>query len=122
MTSKPVKFSVKLTDNSGAWFNHQTSRMNKALGIMANTIVKQSQMVVPQKDKTLRDSVIVRQSPAKATVIYPGPYAGYQERGERRDGSYKVKHYSTSGTGKNYLQKSGNAIVERGIRWFLSHS
>lgn len=122
MAHEPVKFSVKLTDSSGAWFNHQLSRMNKALGVMGATILKDSQMVVPRKSGRLRNSGKVVAKPQEVAVVYPGPYAGYQERGERYDGSRKVRHYTTPGTGKNYLKKTGDAVVERGIRWFLSHS
>lgn len=122
MAGKPVKFSVKLTDSSGAWFNHQLSRMSKALDIMGNTILKDSQMIVPRKSGHLRDSAKVVSRPQQVAVVYSGPYGGYQERGERENGTHKVKKYTTPGTGKNYLKKTGDAVVERGIRWFLSHS
>lgn len=122
MPAKPVKFSVKLTDSSGKWFNHQVSRMNAALNIMGATILKDSQIKVPRKSGSLRDSARVISGNKQVAVIYPGPYAGYQERGERADGTNKVHHYTTAGTGKNYLKSTGDAVVERGIRWFLSHS
>lgn len=32
-------------------------------------------------------------------IIYLQPYAGYQYYGQRRDGTHKVKNYSTPGTG-----------------------
>lgn len=122
MAGKLVKFNVKLTDSSGAWFNHQLSRMNKALGIMGNTILKDSQMIVPRKSGRLRNSATVVSRPQRVAIIYSGPYGAYQERGEREDGTHKVKKYTSQGTGKNYLQRTGDAVVERGIRWFLSHS
>lgn len=122
MAGKPVKFNVKLTDSSGAWFNHQLSRMNKALAIMGNTILKDSQMVAPRENNYMVNSAEVRSQPQSVAVVYTKPYSAYQERGERDDGTRKVRHYTSPGTGKNFLEKTGNAVVERGIRWFLSHS
>lgn len=122
MAGKPIVFSVKLTDSSGAWFNHQASRINKALNAMATTILKESQMVVPRRDNRLVNSARVIPGNKQVAVVYTKPYAAYQERGERADGSRKVRKYTSPGTGKHYLEKTGNRVVERGIRWFLSHS
>lgn len=122
MAGEPVKFQVTLTDNSGTWFNHQISRMDKALKIMGNTILKDSQMVAPRKNNYLVNSAKVVPGNKQVAVVYTKPYAAYQERGERADGTHKVRHYTSPGTGKNYLKKTGDAVVERGIRWFLSHS
>lgn len=120
--SKPVKFKVTLTDSSGKWFNNQISLIDRALEAMGNTILKNSQMVVPRKNNYLVNSAKLVKGNQKVAVVYEKPYAAYQERGERYDGTHKVKRYTTPNTGKNYLEKTGHAVVERGIRWFLSHS
>lgn len=122
MASKPVQFQVTLTDSSGRWFNGQISKMNAALNIMGAAILKDSQIKVPRKSGNLRDSARVISGNKQVAIVYPGPYGGYQERGERRDGSHKVRHYTSAGTGKNYLKSTGDAVVERGLRWFLSRS
>lgn len=122
MAGEPVKFKVTLTDDSGAWFNHQQSRINKALDIMGSTILKDSQMVVPRENNHLVNSARIVKKPNSVAVVYAKPYAGYQERGERYDGTHKVRHYTSPDTGKHYLKNTGDAVVERGIRWFLSRS
>lgn len=122
MTKEPVKFSVTITDKSGQWFNGQIGKMNSALGIMANTILKESQAKVPRKSGSLAKNARVVIGSKKAAVIYPAPYGGYQERGQRYDGTHKVRNYTTPGTGKHYLEDTGKKVTERGIRWFLSHS
>lgn len=37
-------------------------------------------------------------------------YAGYQERGEMKDGTKKVRRYTTPGTGKNYMKDSAQDV------------
>lgn len=125
MAHEPVKFEVILHDDSGAWFNHEVSRMDNAVKMMATTILKESQHLVPYKEGALRKSGRVESNHKQAKVIYGGadvPYAGYQERGKRWDGSHVVKRYTTPGTGAHFLETTGKNVVERGIRWFLSRS
>ena len=40
------------------------------------------------------------------TIIWKVPYASYQERGSRADGSYVVKNYTTPGTGKDFAKNA----------------
>lgn len=40
------------------------------------------------------------------TIIWKVPYASYQERGERSDGTHKVKNYTTPGTGKDFAKNA----------------
>lgn len=40
-------------------------------------------------------------------------YAGYQERGEMKDGSKKVRRYTTAGTGKYYMRDSADAVARK---------
>lgn len=125
MAGEPVKFSVKLTDSSGKWFNGEVSKMNKALTAIGNTILKDAQMVAPRENNRLVNSARLESKDGQVAVIFGGasvPYAGYQERGKRYDGSHVVHHYTNPGTGAHYLEKTGKQVTERGIRWFLSHS
>ena len=43
------------------------------------------------------------------TIIWKVPYASYQERGNRADGSHVVRKYTTPGTGKDFAK---NAVKE----------
>lgn len=40
------------------------------------------------------------------TIIWRQPYASYQERGSRADGSHVVRNYTTPGTGKDFAKDS----------------
>lgn len=122
MAGEPVKFLVKITDNSGQWFGHQISRMNKALNNMANTILTDSRAIAPKKTGAMRKNAKIEKHYMSISVVYPLPYSGYQERGMEYDGSRVVRHYTTPGTGPHYLEQTGKNVVERGIKWFLYHS
>ena len=40
------------------------------------------------------------------TIIWQVPYASYQERGSRADGTHVVRHYTTPGTGKDFAKNA----------------
>lgn len=50
---------------------------------------------VPMRDNILRQVVDLQ----AGRIIYLMPYAKYQYRGIREDGTHKVEHYTTPGTG-----------------------
>lgn len=64
--------------------------------------------------KTPKDSSQLRRYVSKdvdiptwtGTIIWKSPYASYQERGMRADGSHVVKHYTTPGTGKDFAKNA----------------
>ncbi len=74
---------------------------------------------VPQETGDLRASRLVKDpeiSPGRVAVDagYNSKYAAYQHEGERKDGSHKVKQYTTTivpGPGPKFLEKkmAGNA-------------
>ena len=45
-------------------------------------------------------------------------YAEYQERGMRRDGTHRVKKYSTAGTGKGYFKRGIEMVKGRSVNYF----
>lgn len=124
MAGEPVKISVKITDSSGAWFNNQLAKVNEALGKMAQSIKAESQLKAPLSEGggALRKSVRIVKANKQVSIIYGGgsvAYAGYQERGARYDGTHKVRHYTTSGTGAHYLEEAGKRVTAEGIRRWL---
>ncbi len=126
MAGEPVHFTVHLTDNSGAWFNHQVGKANAALKLMGQAIKNRAKIKVPKKDHDLEESARVESKNLEVKVVFGGggiEYAGYQERGHRYDGSHQVRHYTTAGTGAHYLEESGEQVVEEGIKkWLRSAS
>lgn len=124
VAGKAVKFKVDITDSSRSWFTRQLNRMNMGARSMGNTILADSRMIAPKSADggRLRDEAKVVYRQNSVIVVYPGPYAGVQERGGRFDGTYIIKHYTTPNTGKNFLQSTGERVAGKGIKWYLSHS
>lgn len=119
---------VTIKDGSAAWLRMQLINLDNATRAMADATVKTSKITAPMSaipghKGTLRNSSrIERISPLHYAAMYGGenvPYAGYQERGMRRDGSRKVRHYTTPGTGKHFLKNAGDAIAKQGIGVYL---
>lgn len=117
----PAKVTVK--DNSATWLRMQLVNLDNATRAMADATVKTSKVTAPLLTGALRySSRIERRAPLHYSAVYGGgnvPYAAYQERGMRADGSHKVRHYTTPGTGKHFLRNAGDAISRQGIEVYL---
>lgn len=114
---------VTIKDKSATWLRMQLINFDNATRAMADATVRTSKVTAPLLTGKLRySSRVERNAPLNYSAIYGGgdvPYAAYQERGMRRDGSHKVRHYTTPGTGAHYLRNAGNAIAKQGIRTFI---
>lgn len=53
----------------------------------------------------------VDKTTGRATITWSLPYASYQERGMRYDGSHKVKHYTTPGTGPWFAKNAVEKVI-----------
>lgn len=62
-----------------------------------DTCYKHMDRFVPKRNNNLRK--IVAYGIEGTTIIYLQEYASYQYYGQRRDGTHKVKNYTTAGTG-----------------------
>lgn len=114
---------VTVKDNSATWLRTQLINLDNATRAMADATVKLSKVTAPLLKGPLRNSSrINRNAPLNYSAMYGGggvPYAAYQERGMRADGSRKVRHYTTPGTGKHFLKNAGDAVTRRGIGVYL---
>lgn len=54
----------------------------------------------------LRDSVLVQVLGLNGRITWDKAYAQYQEKGMRRDGSHRVRNYTTSGTGTRFAEST----------------
>lgn len=52
----------------------------------------------------LKDSVLTQVLGFRGRIVWDKAYAAYQERGKRKDGSHRVRHYTTSGTGAHFAE------------------
>lgn len=94
-----------------------TSEIKVKLGIDAdgdvqkfftNTCYKHMDKYVPMREGNLRTIVDIQSD----SITYESPYAKYQYRGEREDGSRKVKKYTTPGTGPYWDKRMVSAEID----------
>jgi hypothetical protein len=103
-----------------------TQVMDHAQGIaayaLAEQILQDSEQFVPfsggssQSAGGLRESgkVVEGEATGEFYIVYDSVYALYQWFGVRADGSHPVHHYTTPGTGKQWVETAKAAF---GARW-----
>lgn len=70
--------------------------------------------ITPYKHNALRTSVSKQMvTPLKGVMKWNVPYAQYQERGMRADGTRVVRNYTTPGTHAHFVEESVNKVVKR---------
>lgn len=70
--------------------------------------------ITPYKNNGLRTSVTKQmETPLKGVMRWNVPYAQYQERGMRADGTHVVKRYTTPGTHAHFVEESINKVTPR---------
>ena len=77
-----------------------------------NTCYKHMDKYVPKDEGNLRTIVDIRPS----SITYASPYARYQYYGVREDGTHKVTHYTTAGTGPYWDKRMVSAEMQNVIR------
>ena len=94
-----------------------TSQIKARLGIQpngrvqkffTNTCYKHMDKYVPRRDDNLRTIVDIQSD----SITYESPYAQYQYKGMREDGSRPVKNYTTPGTGPYWDKRMVSAEMQ----------
>lgn len=100
------------------------AKMSIALREGARDILVKSRNRAPLDKGGLRNepNPIEMINPLKWRISYNKAYAAYQHRGARRDGSHRVRNYSTSGTGKLYLSKPGDEVARKMVSKFRKYA
>lgn len=82
------------------------------LRLAVEDIHRRANDITPLRDNGLRTSVL-KTMPNKTTAVieWKVPYAAYQERGMRADGTHVVQHYTTPGTGPHFAENSVKATM-----------
>ena len=94
-------------------YNRIRSRLGVAIRMIGEDVKKESMFNTPRLKGYLRDNckVLPQSGKPETHVIWQEPYAQYQERGMRADGSHVVKHYTTPGTGKEFAKNAVKKVV-----------
>ena len=87
--------AVKIQPISNIKANIGIEPNGKVQKFFTNTCYKHMDKYVPMRNGDLRTIVTLTTD----SITYEVPYAEYQYKGEREDGSHKVNNYTTPGTG-----------------------
>lgn len=114
-----------ITHNEKYVMNHLGSKIKLANRLMLEDIHRESRFKTPMSkglptDGDLREQVKKTVKDNSGIIEWTVPYAQYQERGKRRDGSHVVKHYTTPGTGKAFAKNAVKEVVtEKTLRKYF---
>lgn len=82
------------------------ARLPLSVNSFINGVVKTAEPITPKKEGELVGSVSKEVIGRLGRIVWQRVYAGYQEFGQRLDGSHRVKKYTTPGTDKHFASKS----------------
>lgn len=105
--------------------NRLTSKIKLANRLILEDIHRESRFKTPMSkglptDGDLREQVSKTVEDLSGIIEWKVPYAQYQERGKRRDGSYVVKRYTTPGTGKEFAKNAVQKVLnEKTLRKYF---
>lgn len=106
--------SLKVIDNIKRFYILNTQSMDTMLGRMAKDVQQIAKIKVPYKEGDLQASIKPKSVKLLHHRVEVGggdiKYAHYQEAGQRKDGSHKVRKYTTPNTGKHYLKDAGERV------------
>jgi hypothetical protein len=115
--------AVRINDKSQQFLRAAENVTEMAFSRMANDISTKSKIRVPFKSGNLQKQIFIRKISSVHFQIWADEvYAHYQERGERADGTHKVRKYTTPGTGKQYLSRAGGEVVDKAILYYRQAS
>ena len=98
-----------------AWKSLIEGASDRAAAALAEQMMSDSLNKIPKQEGTLRDSGrIEKTQEGERELVWDNVYAGYQWYGMRKDGSHVVKKYTTSGTGKMWVEQ---ARAENNEKW-----
>ena len=103
--------TVKLKDNKEEVLFRMQSRIKMVNRDLLTDIRRNANPNTPLKDDFLRRNVLQTVSGKKGIIVWREPYAQYQERGERADGTRVIKHYTTPGTGKDFAKNAVKKVI-----------
>lgn len=73
---------------------------------MLNDVKTRADIVTPTKNHILGTDIRIQTRGHEGSITWNSPYAQYQERGSRADGSHKIQNYTTPGTGPGFAKNT----------------
>lgn len=110
---------VVIKNRMGQFIKENQTAIEKALDRMGKDVKMIARIKAPYKSGELQDKIEnKKRSKLQHYVEVDSPYASYQERGMRRDGTRIVRNYTTMGTGKNFLKNAGDQVTKDAVKYF----
>lgn len=112
----------KISDNISMLKSQTAQRASIFLRLACDQVVTEAKPNTPKDKGNLRMDILKTVLGLHGTLEWRKGYASYQERGMRADGSRKVKHYTTPGTGPHFAVNAIDKTIENtGIVAKLAH-
>lgn len=109
---------VHFEDHTDDFLSKNTRAFDAALERMAGDITKVAKQRVPFKTgKLFKEIHKEKLDVLKHRVVADKKYAGYQELGQRVDGTRVVKRYTTPNTGKHYMRDAVFTIMQHSLNY-----
>lgn len=100
--------------NSNYVFDKLDQKVTVANRLILDAIQKESRKRTPLAETgQLRGQVSKKVITNHAIITWQVPYASYQERGMRYDGSHVIKHWTTPGTGPDFAKEAVAKVLDR---------
>lgn len=113
--------SLKVVDRLPKFRSSLGVVMNDALREASRDVLVKAKTKAPyQKGQLRSDSQVKMERPLLWKISFFKEYARYQEFGG--DGKRTIKNYTTSGTGKRFLSKSGDEVSNKMSRYLIKHA
>lgn len=107
--------AVTIKTDRAAWKAATDKAADFAAAALAEQMMNDSRDYIPTDgENMLRDAGrIEKPADGERDLVWDNVYAGYQWFGARADGTHEVKHYTTPGTGKAWVDEAKAANKEK---------
>jgi hypothetical protein len=107
--------SVIVKTDKKKWINAINNASETAAYALAEQMLADSEQYVPLLTDNLRESghVVKGETSGRFYLVWDTVYALYQWFGVRADGSHPVHNYTTSGTGKQWVETAKDKNLEK---------
>lgn len=97
---------MRIVSNKAELVAMMSNRAIYANWLWAHDVKRDSLRQTPLKSHQLRASIKLSSQGTTQRIKWDQPYAQYQERGMRHDGTHVVRHYTTAGTGPGFAKNA----------------
>lgn len=103
--------SVVIKDNTDSLIAKFNNQADLAVELAGRDLARKGSLKAPKDKGFLAQRVRQRKTAqGEYTVQWQMPYAAYQERGSRRDGTRVVRRYTKPGTGSRFARTAAEEV------------